>query len=86
MRELGATEDPAGRRANILLSGVPLAHTRGRILVIGEATLAIGGELTPCERMEDVTPGLQAALRPDWRGGCICTGVDRRSDPCGGHG
>jgi len=69
MRELGATKDPAGRRANILVSGVPLAQTRGRILMIGEVTLAIGGELTPCERMEDVTPGLQDALRLDWRGG-----------------
>src|SRR6188474_3493620 len=48
MRELGATKDPAGRRANILVSG---------------------GELTPCERMEDVIPGLQDALRLDWRGG-----------------
>ena len=69
MRELGATKDPAGRRANILVSGVPLAQTRGRILMIGEVTLAIGGELTPCERMEAVTPGLQDALRLDWRGG-----------------
>lgn len=69
MRELGAKKDPAGRRANILVSGVALARTRGRILMIAGATLAIGGELTPCERMEDVTPGLQAALRPDWRGG-----------------
>jgi MOSC domain-containing protein YiiM len=69
MRELGADEDPAGRRANLLVSGIALAHTRGRVLKIGEATLAIGGELTPCERMEDVSPGLEAALRPDWRGG-----------------
>jgi MOSC domain-containing protein YiiM len=69
MRELGTDKDPAGRRANILLSGIALAHTRGRVLVIGDVTLAIGGELTPCERMDAVTPGLQAALRPDWRGG-----------------
>ena len=69
MRELGTTKDPAGRRANILVSGVSLARTRGRILKIGDVTLSVGGELTPCERMEDVTPGLRAALRPDWRGG-----------------
>lgn len=69
MEELRAAKYPVGRRANILVSGVPLARTRGRILMIGQVTLAIGGELTPCERMEDVTPGLQAALRSDWRGG-----------------
>jgi MOSC domain-containing protein YiiM len=69
MTELGVDEDPAGRRANILLSGVRLGHTRGRVLVIGTARLTVGGELTPCERMDEVTPGLQAALRPDWRGG-----------------
>lgn len=69
MTELGVDTDPAGRRANILLSGVRLGHTRGRVLVIGDARLAIGGELTPCERMDEVTPGLREALLPDWRGG-----------------
>jgi MOSC domain-containing protein YiiM len=69
MTELGVKKDPAFRRANILLSGVRLIDTRGRVLAVGDARLAIGGELTPCERMEEVTPGLQAALRPDWRGG-----------------
>src|SRR6266513_2596945 len=64
MSELGVHKDPALRRANILLGGVRLVDTRGRILVIGETRLAIGGELTPCERMEQVTTGLQAALRP----------------------
>lgn len=71
MNELGVDKDPAFRRANILLSGVQLAQTRGRVLVIGDARLAIGGEVTPCERMEEVTPGLQAALSPEWRGGAF---------------
>ncbi|HEX4684462.1 MAG TPA: MOSC domain-containing protein [Gemmatimonadaceae bacterium] len=69
MRDLGTSKDPAGRRANILVSRVALARTRGRVLLIGSVSLEIGGELTPCERMDDVSPGLQAALRPDWRGG-----------------
>jgi len=69
MTELGVDKDPAFRRANILLSGARLVQTRGRVLAVGDARLEIGGELTPCERMEEVTPGLQAALRPDWRGG-----------------
>src|SRR6266576_4442703 len=69
MTELGVDKDPAFRRANVLLSGVRLVQTRGRVLVIGDVRLAIGGEVPPCERMEEVTPGLQAALGPDWRGG-----------------
>jgi MOSC domain-containing protein YiiM len=69
MSELRADVDPSSRRANILVSGVALAHTRDRVLAIGEARLLVGGEVTPCERMEEVLPGLQAALRPDWRGG-----------------
>ena len=84
MSELGVQKDPALRRANILLGGVRLVNTRGRVLVIGDTRLAIGGELTPCERMEQVTPGLQAALRPDWRGGVfaevIAGGVIRVGD------
>jgi MOSC domain-containing protein YiiM len=69
MAELGVQRDPSLRRANILLTGLRLAHTRGRVLAIGDTRLAIGGELTPCERMDEAAPGLQAALRPDWRGG-----------------
>ena len=69
MRDLKSSADPKGRRANILLSGISLAHTRGRVLIVGTTRLAIGGELTPCERMEDVVLGLRAAMKPDWRGG-----------------
>lgn len=82
--ELGVERDPAMRRANILLSGVRLAQTRGAVLEIGDARLAIGGELTPCERMDEAAPGLQAALRPDWRGGVfaqvIAGGIIRVGD------
>src|SRR5206468_1650242 len=69
MRELETAVDPKFRRANILVSGVRLARTRGRVLAIGDVRLAVGGELTPCERMEEVAPGLQALMRPEWRGG-----------------
>jgi MOSC domain-containing protein YiiM len=67
--EVGSDADPSRRRANILVSGIALARTRGRILRIGDVRLAVGGELTPCERMDEVHDGLQEALRPDWRAG-----------------
>ncbi len=67
--DAGATADPSRRRANILISGLQLADTRGRVLLIGDARVAVGGELTPCERMEEIAAGLQAALKPGWRGG-----------------
>ena len=71
MAELDAELDPSMRRANLLVTGVDLEETRNRVLHVGDARLLIGGEVTPCERMEEALPGLQAAMRPHWRGGAF---------------
>ncbi|HET7039599.1 MAG TPA: MOSC domain-containing protein [Gemmatimonadales bacterium] len=66
---LGPAAGPAMRRANLLVSGVPLAESRGRTLRVGGARIRVHGETRPCYLMDDALPGLQAALRPEWRGG-----------------
>ena len=75
-RSLGSSLDPVARRANLLISGVQLARTRGRILHLGEARIIIGGELTPCYKMNEALPGLEAALKPDWSGGVFAQVLD----------
>lgn len=86
MTTLGAAIDPGSRRANVMLSGISLPETRGRILRIGSnVRLAIGGETTPCERMEEALPGLQELMRDNWGGGAfaqvIAGGMVRVGDP-----
>ena len=71
MARLGGDLDPSERRANLMVSGVPLAETRGRILRIGECRIRIYGATRPCERMEEALPGLREAMIPDWGGGAF---------------
>lgn len=71
MMELDADLDPSTRRANLLISGIDLEQTRDHVLRVGDARLLIGGEVTPCERMEEALRGLQATMRPHWRGGAF---------------
>jgi MOSC domain-containing protein YiiM len=54
-----------------MLSGTPLAGSRGRILIIGGVRIRILGETKPCDLMERSIPGLRAKMFPDWRGGAF---------------
>ena len=69
MAEVGATLEPAARRANIVISSIELENTRGLVLRIGSCRLRIGGETRPCEQMEEAAAGLQKAMRLRWGGG-----------------
>lgn len=85
MDTLGADVDPGRRRANVMLTGISLENTRGHVLRLGnDVRLAIGGETTPCERMEEALPGLQEMMRSNWGGGAfaqvIAGGVVRVGD------
>lgn len=69
MRQLGAALEPSARRANLVVAGLSLAETRGRVLRVGACRIRVAGETRPCERMDEAWPGLREAMRSDWGGG-----------------
>lgn len=86
--EAGQPEaDPALRRANLLVAGVDLKESAGRLLRVGAARIRIHGETKPCERMDSAAASLREALAPDWRAGAygevVKGGAIRPGDPVG---
>lgn len=72
MAELGVDHHWSVRRANLLVEGLDLPQRPGALVRIGDSVvLEIMVECDPCSRMEEVEPGLKAALTPDWRGGAL---------------
>jgi MOSC domain-containing protein YiiM len=56
--------DPAGRRANVLVSGGSGARLVGSRIRVGAVELDVKGVTSPCPVMDKAAPGMQAALRP----------------------
>lgn len=72
MADLGLELPWHMRRVNLLVSGLRLPRQPGAIIRIGETLrIRINCECDPCSRMDEIAPGLKAALLPDWRGG-VC--------------
>ena len=71
MEKLQGQLPPKTRRANLMVSGIKLAYSRGKILQIGDCEIEIFGELKPCERMEKALIGLESAMYGEWKGGAF---------------
>ena len=54
MGETGSGAPPATRRANLMVSGFPLARTRGRVLRVGAVRLRVYGETPATELVTDL--------------------------------
>ena len=70
LHDLAASIPWEQRRVNLLVEGLALEETVGaRIIFDSGLVLEVTGECDPCTRMEEIAPGLKAALLPRWRGG-----------------
>jgi MOSC domain-containing protein YiiM len=70
--ELGRALPWTTRRANLLVEGLDLEETTGKVLRVGPVRLEISAETDPCERMDEQAEGLRSRLEPHWRGGVSC--------------
>jgi MOSC domain-containing protein YiiM len=66
---VGRSVDPAGRRANVLVSGGRGTRHLDSTVRIGEVLVEIKGITVPCPIMDQAAQGMQEALKPEGRGG-----------------
>ncbi len=76
MDALGANLSPSARRANLMVSGLNLENSRGRVLRVGATRLLVNGETRPCEQMEAAHAGLQELMKDRWGGGAFAEVVE----------
>jgi MOSC domain-containing protein YiiM len=75
-QDLGVLVDPRSRRANVMLRGLDLENSRGKLLRLGHCAIRVYGEVRPCQLMDEMHPGLRDALKPRWRGGVFAEIVE----------
>ena len=66
---LGRQVDPAGRRANVLVSGGQGPRFVGQSVRLGSTLIEIKGIIEPCLVMEQAAVGMCDALKPEGRAG-----------------
>ena len=76
MSKVGGAIGPSARRANLMVSGISIEQSGGRLLRVGNIHLRIGGETRPCERMDEALDGLRSAMRSNWAGGVYAQVMD----------
>lgn len=76
MEQLDSNLEPSTRRANLMISGLSLIKSRGRILQIGQCRVRVYGETKPCNLMDAFLPGLKSAMKDNWGGGAFAEIMD----------